>query len=427
MAGRARRSAGDAGDLRVRMYRVGFGDAFLIFFPGRERPRKVLVDCGSIALDNISMEAVVNQILEDAREDGEPRLDVVVATHRHRDHVSGFDHPLWSQVRVGEVWMPWTERPDDPDARRIRDAQTRLALRLQARLAASGDPDLMSVVQNSLANEAAMRTLHEGFAGAPARRFLSADKRSVRLTTGVLADVTVHVLGPSRDEEIIREMDPPVGEAFLALPATAEATAGSMPLLDEWAVDAAAFEKSDSPLWLGSDELGKLETAIGGASADELAAASLDKAINGTSLMLVFEYEGRHLLFPGDAQWGTWRRVLEDQESRSLLARTTLLKVGHHGSHNATPRDFVENLWGKGVAPEQPWALTSVRPVKKWKSVPKAELLDALLERSPRVIRSARTEPVPGFEQDVAWVEARLPVGRLARRARSARPPGNRR
>jgi hypothetical protein len=41
--------ATDRNHITIRMYNVGFGDAFLIVFPGDERPRRVLVDCGTHA------------------------------------------------------------------------------------------------------------------------------------------------------------------------------------------------------------------------------------------------------------------------------------------------------------------------------------------------------------------------------------------
>jgi len=64
------------------------------------------------------MKDVVQQVINDARSaPGEPaRIDVVIATHRHRDHISGFADPAWADVEVGEVWMPWTEKPDQPEA-----------------------------------------------------------------------------------------------------------------------------------------------------------------------------------------------------------------------------------------------------------------------------------------------------------------------
>lgn len=35
--------------------------------------------------------------------------------------------------------------------------------------------------------------------------------------------------------------------------------------------------------------------------------------------------------------WGTWLNVLQDPEWKSLLERVAFYKIGHHGSHNATP------------------------------------------------------------------------------------------
>src|SRR6266511_3208677 len=103
--------------VNVRMYNVGFGDAFLVELPaGDDRPFRVLVDCGAHAAgypaDGWRPEDVVDQIISDISAGGaEPHLDVVVATHRHQDHVSGFRSAAWRQVSVDEVWLPWTEDP----------------------------------------------------------------------------------------------------------------------------------------------------------------------------------------------------------------------------------------------------------------------------------------------------------------------------
>ena len=45
--------------LRVRMYRVGFGDCFLLTFDGDEGPKHVLIDCGSITEDKTHVGKVV--------------------------------------------------------------------------------------------------------------------------------------------------------------------------------------------------------------------------------------------------------------------------------------------------------------------------------------------------------------------------------
>ena len=194
--------------VRVRMYNVGFGDAFLVLAPVPGGVRKILFDCGSVASGGASIDTVANRIIADATDaDGKARIDVVVCTHRHKDHVSGFASKAWDRVAVGEVWMPWTEHPDDADARRIRNTQSRLAAALdgavRARLAARGLSAAergrwqmaLMLADNALSNANAMETLHNGFAGDPVRRFLPGKSDSVRLVTPTLSGVTTWVMG----------------------------------------------------------------------------------------------------------------------------------------------------------------------------------------------------------------------------------------
>ena len=79
-------------------------------------------------------------------------------------------------------------------------------------------------------------------------------------------------------------------------------------------------------------------------------ALQLDGAINNTSLVLAIELadSGKILLFPGDAQVGSWLSwhdcewkvksgsKTETRTAEDLLNNTVLYKVSHHGSHNAT-------------------------------------------------------------------------------------------
>lgn len=74
--------------------------------------------------------------------------------------------------------------------------------------------------------------------------------------------------------------------------------------------------------------------------------------------------------------------------------KTNLLKVGHHGSHNATPRAFVEEILGKGDFT----AMVCTRETKKFKKIPLPSLLKALDHQSGnRLARSDQTNPVKGF------------------------------
>jgi hypothetical protein len=87
-----------------------------------------------------------------------------------------------------------------------------------------------------------------------------------------------------------------------------------------------------------------------------LAFADLDgKVCNNTSVVLLLEWQGKRLLFVGDAEWdagfkkGTkgncsWN-VMWNLRKPALGGALAFYKIGHHGSVNATP-------WGAGKATE---------------------------------------------------------------------------
>ena len=405
-----------ADTVRVRMYNVGFGDCFVLEFPREDQPPfRVLVDCGAHRAGyprrGWTPEDAVCAIISDlTAETALARLDVVVATHRHQDHVSGFASPRWQDVEVEQVWMPWTENPHDPEATAIRERQSRLALGLQlafngpqfgARWTEAGPAEaLQALAANSLANEAAMRTLHSGFRGRPPRRFLAArDTYAPEECPGL----TVHVLGPSKDRDVIRDMDPPSGQSYLrhleghlaaATAATEPVGSQRRPFARHFTIAPADYEGGDAGP-VASDDIKQIARTV--MRDDDLAAAvSLDKAINGTSLMLMFEFGNAFLLFPGDAQWGTWNAALRDNISRELIARTTFYKVGHHGSHNATPVAFLADVLPANV---RMWAAASVHPVQAWPEIPRQPLLAELRKRAERVVLSDHTGPGPAGTQ----------------------------
>ena len=84
----------------------------------------------------------------------------------------------------------------------------------------------------------------------------------------------------------------------------------------------------------------------------------LDKAMNNTSVILLFEAGGKKLLFPGDAQLENWIYALQSPMA-DLLDDVDLYKVGHHGSLNATPKSMW-NRFAKRGEPEKPDRMTSV-------------------------------------------------------------------
>src|SRR5215475_3886237 len=77
---------------KVRMYTHGLGDCFLITLPRKDAERDkffILIDCGVIlGTENAvqKMAAVVDDIAETTGN----RVDLLVVTHEHWDHLSGF-------------------------------------------------------------------------------------------------------------------------------------------------------------------------------------------------------------------------------------------------------------------------------------------------------------------------------------------------
>lgn len=390
-----------AEQLVVRMYNTGFGDCFLLTIPTAEGPRRMLIDCGthpSSTGPRTATRDAVPLLFEDLlAEAGETRVDVVVATHRHRDHVSGFESARFDDLVVGEVWMPWTENPDDPVATALRTRMKIAAVALDAaRLGiARMSPALAAVDQllaNNLAikNEKSMETLWTGFQGDPKRQYLFA--RPEPLETPLLPGVKIHLLGPATDEPTIRDLEPPKKETFahvgdpavaVAVPSETDEAPDRPPFDDEWATPAAEARKSHA--FKGLRVSGQIVGAIRDLASDELlaAAASITSSINGTSLMFVLEFGGLFLFFPGDAQWGTWKRVLDDPERRALLQRCSFYKIGHHGSHNATPRTFVEEVMAMNAL-----AAVPVAPVMIWPAIPQPDLVTAIRGRPVTVVQS---------------------------------------
>ena len=114
-------------------------------------------------------------------------------------------------------------------------------------------------------------------------------------------------------------------------------------------------------------------------------------------------------LLPGDAAWGTWKRILEDDEARTLLRGSSFFKVGHHGSHNATSKKLVEK-----VLPQKIPAMISTQqgPGNYRNNIPLPDLLQALEGQGIRYVRSDRgSARLPrGFKraEGAKWIDLAL-------------------
>jgi glyoxylase-like metal-dependent hydrolase (beta-lactamase superfamily II) len=72
----------------------------------------------------------MQQVAESIVDTTDGKLDVLVVTHEHWDHLSGFlqAQAIFEKLEIGEVWVAWTEDPDDELATELR-ARKRKRLR----------------------------------------------------------------------------------------------------------------------------------------------------------------------------------------------------------------------------------------------------------------------------------------------------------
>jgi hypothetical protein len=103
----------------------------------------------------------------------------------------------------------------------------------------------------------------------------------------------------------------------------------------------------------------------------------LDDQMNNTSLILLFEVGKKTLLFPGDAQFENWSYAMTEARDKkkvaALIADVDFYKVGHHGSLNATPRQWVWDAFKKKKG-KQLQTMMSTMPGKHGKVASKTEV-----------------------------------------------------
>lgn len=383
-----------AASATVRMYRLDeLGDCFLLTLRAGDAVSRMLVDCGSFRNSKASQQRLADIVADLRREcDGAP-LDVVVGTHQHNDHLSGFVHceQAFRELGVNQVWLSWLDDPQDRTARRIGREHMNLVGALHSargllagsvatargarafeivddmlgfyggKGAADGPPELPAQAVEKL------RTL-----GKRRPRYL--EPGQVLDVPGLPADaVRVYVLGPPRDQDLLYRKDPRAGESYdHSLAAATRAAAMFLDAARAHDGTPTSYEEQ-YPFGVthkvrrsqsGSPALRELQKHYRGTAEawrrideDWLAEAEslalyMDSFTNNSSLVLAIELvaSGRVLLFAADAQvgnWLSWETIDWPGAGRStddLLARTVLYKVGHHGSHNATLAPALEKM-----------------------------------------------------------------------------------
>lgn len=317
------------------------------------------------------------RVARDIEKECQGKLHAVVATHRHKDHISGFatnskgtaTGNIIARCKPDVVIQPWTE---DPKAKRDATSATP-ARRGSSSAFFLASLDNMHSVSTSILSEA------NHFAGVSQSmvgqlRFLAADnvgdkepanksaidnlntmakgqRGNFYISFGgesgledILPGVTTHVLGPptlNQSKSILSEAS--TNKEFWMLQAAAGTIVRgeSGPLFPNFQLASSTQRTPPHTRWFTRHlHLVRANQLL------ELVRI-LDDAMNNTSLILLFEIAGKKLLFPGDAQIENWNYALKEapeakrREIKELLEDVSLYKVGHHGSRNATPH----SLW----------------------------------------------------------------------------------
>jgi hypothetical protein len=240
-------------------------------------------------------------------------------------------------------------------------------------------------------NAKALELLRSGFGDKRRTHYLKGG--DVFHDAGGIDGLTVRVLAPSTDPSFLSKMTPPESQLY--------------GLDKNGNIDIDKLEPFGKR-WVGAD--GGLDPAYRKFLEEQAAvplralALSVDNYLNNTSLSMLLQYRGKTLLFPGDAQWGNWMSWQKEWEP--ILGEISFYKVGHHGSHNATPHDALDLMTGDAVV-----AMASTDTVTSFNRgnfpVPYSKLVTAVKKRVGN--RYAQSDQLPKagapFKATAQWCD----------------------
>lgn len=339
-----------------RTYRIGTGDCFTLKFLKKGTVSfTMMIDCGSCKGDSAYFSGFVKTINADLQ----GKIDLLVITHEHLDHIIGFSRAQaeFDKMNIGQVWVGWTEDPtnglaadlkkkygknvaalksaiskmngflDDPGyadkfggefgVSQTLGAKKTFAASLQESLELYQEPlpakSGSGRTEMSRAMDYVLKVLSEKSGQSPFYCKPGAPVPALPGTEGI----RFYVLGPPQDEtalktEVVKDDVYDRKTSFADNLGFDTALAGSLdedclPFLNCFALS--ENEKQQAYI----QAFGQPDNKYRNIDCDWLnyagsLAIRLEKYINNTSLVLAIEFadSGKVLLFPGDAQSGNW-------------------------------------------------------------------------------------------------------------------------
>ena len=381
-----------------RMYNTGsVGDCLLLLFKnGTKIQFKMMIDCGGWNTNS----AAISPCVQDISTTCNGQIDLLVVTHQHEDHVSGFNQAraIFDTITVKDVWMSWIENKKDPIGiilkdrygKKLKELRKSIELGLkgiQSTRVGKGFQARKNKKTTLMINALELVKFEEGVSYA---KNLGVGKRTnddamdyvkgkgnidykkpgevIKNLAG--ADgVKFFILGPPRDKDMkYFKIDLEEDEMYkAALKADAEQSAemeepviadrifmndialedGVSPFRHEYQME--GREKADFMKKVYDDtDMKWRQIETDWLESDAGIALRVNRLTNNTSLAMAIELpNGKVILLPGDAQSGNWlgwhktdvKKKLKDnggKDTDDLLRDTVFYKVGHHGSHNGT-------------------------------------------------------------------------------------------
>lgn len=385
------------------MYKLGTGDCFGIkFYDENGVSFKLLIDCGTWQGKKAFLSTRISDLITWLGHE----VDLLVITHEHKDHVYGFEaceHLFTKDFNAKEVWMAWTENETDPEIQdwmkrygqkkkalglaterikafvedesnkhhydhshayeQILDSRARFSKKL------SDLVDLQFSIEKKkyVGNLKGMKIVKEKIAKGT---ILFKDPGDIIRGLEGLPGVNIYVLGPPKSWASIKKENGGEGESYRHNKEIykSDAFAASILKTENNTSDLLPFDnkyviQKNSPQWgkiyrnyMNDDSDWRNIDFDWLQGAGELA-LRVSSMTNNLSLALAFEFEPskKVLLFPGDAEFGSWASWHEVDWGPSLpgientgqpkkgfvedlLNRTVFYKVAHHLSHNGTAK-----------------------------------------------------------------------------------------
>jgi len=331
-----------ANKLLIRLYNVGLGDCIYVQIPNpATNGFHILIDCGTLSEIQLLDKAIKHletNMLPSIGNAGKKRLDLLVGTHPHKDHIIGFDPSRFANIEIGNIWLSPilnADHPQNKNAHQLQALATEAVRGVQKRgLALGPEFNLLASlfgIDRKGAEKALTTTIPQKNGITP--KYVHAGQTAAELGLALPPQTNITVVGPENNIDFFY-----MGEE------NAAGFQGLAGLAKAFGMKAPSTKKAPQPPNISIQDFELLQSRM---LSDAFAFANLSSVVeNNSSVVLLIEWNGKRLLFVGDAEWdGQFREgkrnaswnVMWNKRKALLNKPLDFLKIGHHGSVNATP------------------------------------------------------------------------------------------